>query len=219
MWCVWLRIIKALLTVQISPISTFLCGICKRTEIWFLSDTLTGRDPSANGPRGEHDYVSVGAEQKKGVNDGLRLCAASRTVRPMVQTRPDALLPLLFPQTRKKLGVTGTFSGVLMRPIPHFSQHLRIPLWRKTSPDDARLERRRQLDELRGSGWVTGSLAFGGSHLTPSHLYSLCFLEHIRALRFTQLLYLIEFNLRWLWNLKSWCWSLSRQSELLDSLS
>lgn len=91
MWCVWLRIIKALLTVQISPISTFLCGICKRTEIWFLSDTLTGRDPSANGPRGENDYVSVGAEQKKGVNDGLRLCAASRTVRQMVQTRPDAL--------------------------------------------------------------------------------------------------------------------------------
>lgn len=92
MWCVWLRIIKALLTVQISPISTFLyCGIGKRTEIWLLSDTLTGQDPSANRPRGEHDYVSVGAEQKKGVNDSLRLCAASRAFRPMVQTRPDAL--------------------------------------------------------------------------------------------------------------------------------
>lgn len=111
---------------------------------------------------------------------------------------------LLFPrlavmQTGKKLGVTGTFSGVLRRPSPHFSQHLRIPLWRKTSPDDTRLEwRPMQLDELRGSGWVTGSLAFGGSHINPSHLYSICFLEHIRALRFTQLLYLIEFNLRWL---------------------
>lgn len=135
-----------------------------------------------------------------------RVGLSGSAARPMFRPDPMRCLTnlLLFPrlavmQTGKKLGVSGTFSGVLMRPMPHFSQHPRIPLWRQTSPGDTRLEWRAvQLDELRGSGWVTASLAFGGSHLTPSHLYSICFLECIRALRFTQLLYLIEFNLRWL---------------------
>lgn len=198
MWFVHLGIIRGLLEVEISAISIFLCcGIGKETMIWFFSDTLTGQIQVWAGTEETNIKIQVCwregecERQQSARTLCSKLDSCSTGGSGLAWSAPSEACACFYDCLWSRQGRNEERLG-----------HWRVNWWGRSRP-------KYLLHEMAihptiqdwgggksGAGWVRMlwlghlCLAFGSSQSNHSQLYSICFLECIRALRFRGPLYI-----------------------------